>query len=99
MKKKGPKWRVDWPGGNPPEVGQTVAYLTPTNQCSHARVVGVRVVKNRNPLPPGAVCRYEVSIERIELKPGETVAWTCYAYPRKRLPKGDPSSDTWSPLL
>lgn len=99
MKKKTPSWRVDWYASKPPKVGQIVARLTPTNQCSHGRVVGVRVIANRTPLPPGALCRYLVSIEPIELAVGDEVAWTCNVYPRKRIPRADHPWGRFSPLL
>lgn len=99
--RKHPRWRVDWAGEGSPEPGQLVRHVSPSGRTSYARVLNVRVVANRKPLPEGHSCRYTVGIERLDAKPFEPVDWTCWAYgkPKRSEDSLDPGIDTWSPLL
>jgi hypothetical protein len=94
------RWRIDWRGEGSPEVGHLVRYVTPTSQCSYARVTSVRVIRNRNPLPPDVLCRYAVTVRRFDDKPaGEAVSWTCYAHAKPKRKPLPIDVNPWLPPL
>ena len=100
MHRRTTKWRVDWGPDGSPEVGQLVRSLSPRGEATFARLLAVRVVKTRKPLPDWYVCRYALVVERLPEKPAdEPVAWTFHAYGRSKPTVKDPALDRWSPLL
>ena len=82
------RWRIDWAGEGSPEAGQLVRYVTPKGTTSYARVLSVRVVMNRKPLPDGVTCRYAMRVQRLARRPiGELVSWTCHAHASRPKPR------------
>lgn len=94
------KWRVDWGATFFPEVGQLVRHVTPKGEATFARVLCIRVVKTRTPLPESYVCRYALVVERLSERPAdEPITWTFYAYPKASRRPEVTNRDRWSPLL